>query len=248
MTVPDWLTERPIAHRGLHDRARDRIENSRAAAESAIVHGFAIECDVRLSADGEAIVFHDSTLERLTLRRGPLAELTTAQLGSVFLRGSDETIPSLPDLLSVVSGRVPLIVEIKSRFDGDLRLARRTARILEDYEGPVALKSFDPAVVALLREIAPERPRGIVGQAVYAGEWCAGLSAGQRHVLTDLLHYADSLPDFLSWRVGDLYSAAPYLCRAAAGLPVLAWTVRTDEERHHARRHADQMIFEGFVP
>ncbi len=248
MPVPDWLTERPIAHRGLHDASRGHVENSLSAADCAVVHGFAIECDVRLSADGEAVVFHDETLDRLAGRSGAVADLTAAELRSVRLKDGEDGIPTLSELLARVAGRVPVIVEIKSRFDGDLRLARRIAQILAGNEAPVAVKSFDPAVVALLREIAPERPRGIVGQSVFEGGAYAELSAEQRHVMSNLLHFAESLPDFLSWRVSDLFSAAPYLCRVAAGLPVLAWTVRTDEDRHRARRHADQMIFEGFIP
>ncbi len=247
MSALERLIERPVAHRGLHDLSRGHVENSLSAAESALLHGFGIECDVRLSADGEAMVFHDATLERLTGATGRLADRRAAELETLALSGGDDRIPRLGHLLGLVAGRVPLVIEIKSDFDGDLRLARRTAEAVRDYAGPVALKSFDPAVVAVLREIAPERPRGIVGRSRYEdGEGAP--PAAMRHVLANLLHFEETLPDFLSWNVGDLDTAAPHLCRVGIGLPVLAWTVRSEDEYRQARRHADQIVFEGFLP
>ncbi len=243
-----WLVDRPIAHRGLHDRARGHVENSLSAAECAVVNGFAVECDVRLTADGEAVVFHDEDMERLTGHTGRVADRRAAELAATALSDSTDRIPLLSDLLATVAGRVPLVVEIKSRFDGDLRLARRTAEVIRSYAGPVALKSFDPAVVAVLREIAPERPRGVVGQAVFEGDWCAALSPERKHAMANLLHYTETLPDFLSWNVGALETAVPYLGRHAIGMPVITWTVRSDEDRRRARAHADQMVFEGFMP
>lgn len=247
MSAPDWLTERPVAHRGLHDLSRGHVENSLSAADCAVLNGFAIECDVRLSADDEAMVFHDATLDRLTGRQGSLSEKRAAELEEIELTGGADRIPRLVHLLGLVAGRVPLVVEIKSAFDGDLRLARRTAEIVRDYRGPLALKSFDPAVVAVLREIAPERPRGIVGQNVYRDHEGAP-PPDMRHALANLLHYEETLPDFLSWKVSDLGTAVPHLCRVGIGMPVLTWTVRTEEDRQRARRHADQIVFEGFMP
>lgn len=245
-----WLVARPIAHRGLHDLAAGCIENSLSAAEAAIARGFGIECDVQLSADGQAMVFHDFVLDRLTAESGRVVERTAAALAATGLKGSSDRIPTLPAFLDAIGGRVPLVIEIKSRFDGDLALTRRTAEILGGYTNqPIVLKSFDPAIVTALRSLAPEIPRGIVAMNDYShyADY-AGLDAGEKHALANLLHFGESRPDFLSWKVSDLPSAAPYLCREALGLPLMSWTVRTPEDRARAARHADQMVFEGFLP
>lgn len=250
---PSWLTAHPIAHRGLHERADGRIENSPAAARAAIERGFAIECDVQMSADGEAMVFHDFDLDRLTAETGRLQDRTAAALARIGLTGSHDRIPALPDFLDLIGGRVPLVVEIKSAFDGDLRLARRTAELVAGRAAPVAIKSFDPDVVAHLRENRAalglqSTPLGVVAEAHYRqGEW-AGLPEAKQIELENFLHFERSRPDFLSWGVRDLPHATPYLCRAGLGMPVMSWTVRTPEQRARAAQWADQMVFEGFAP
>lgn len=244
-----WLVAAPIAHRGLHDRAAGLIENSLSAAEAAISGGFGIECDVQLSADGEAMVFHDFTLDRLTGETGRVDALTAATLSAITLTGGTDTIPRLDAFIDRIAGRVPLVIEIKSRFDGAQALTRRTAEIVLARGGlPIVLKSFDPEIVIALRELALGLPRGIVAMADYSGGDTAHLSAERRHAMANLLHFGQSQPDFLSWKVADLPSAAPYLCREALGLPVMSWTVRTPEDRERAARHADQIVFEGFTP
>lgn len=247
--APGWLTARPIAHRGLHDRAGGVIENTLAAAEAAAAAGYAIECDVQLSLDGEAMVFHDGDLDRLTGERGPVRARRAADLAGIALSGSGgERIPTLAALLARVAGRVPLVVEVKTRFDGDLRLAERAAAIAADYAGPLAFKSFDPAVTGALARLAPGRPRGIVAESRQDDASYAPLPAEAKRGLANLLHLAESRPDFLSWRVGDLPCAATHLGRLLGGLPVMTWTVRTPSEREAAAHHADQMVFEGFRP
>ncbi len=251
--APDWLVAQPIAHRGLHDRDAGRVENSVSAAKAALAHRFAIECDVQLSADGEAMVFHDFLLDRLTAQHGEVASRTARELTAVTLTGSADTVAALPDYLDLIAGRVPLVIEIKSRFDGDLRLAHRVAEILAGRASPVAIKSFDPDPIAFLQERRPALgltavPLGIVAEARYdEGEWRA-LAPERRVELTSLLHFERTRPDFLSWRIDDLPHVAPHLCRAALGLPVITWTVRTPGQRVLAARWADQMVFEGFMP
>lgn len=250
---PHWLTARPIAHRGLHDRAQGVIENSASAARAAMARNYAIECDIQISADGEAMVFHDETLERLTQSHGRLDECSAATLSSTALRGSDDPITPLPTFLALIAGRVPLIVEIKSAFDGDMRLAERAAAIVSSYAGPVALKSFDPRVMAHLRRHREKlriahAPLGMVAQAHYDHPEWNGLSADQKHALAHFLHWQDTQPDFLSYCVDDLPHAAPYLLRQALGLPVMAWTVRTPRQSENAARWADQVVFEGCTP
>jgi len=248
MTAPPWLVARPIAHRGLHDHAAGIVENTLFAAEAAIAGGYAIECDVQDTSDGDVVVFHDFTLDRLTTERGPVRERRTAELAEIAIGGTQDRIPTLATFLDGVAGRVPLVVEIKSRFDGDLTLTRRTIDVVSLYNGPVALKSFDPAVVAAIRQLAPGVPRGIVAESRYEHPEWDKLDAAEKHALANLLHFDETRPDFLSWRVGDLPCAAPFLCRTLADLPVMTWTVRTEEDRQHAAAYADQMVFEGFRP
>lgn len=250
--VPGWLTQRPIAHRGLHDRAANRVENSLGAARAAIDAGFAIECDVQRSRDGEAMVFHDFDLQRLTAARGMLAERTAAELERIALDRSADRISTLSAFVDLIGGRVPLICEIKSSFDGDMRLAARTAEVVRDYAGPVALKSFDPAVMKHLRantDLASRQvPLGIVAEAHYSDPEWTGLEPDQRCRLAALTDFADLRPDFLSYAVDDLPHAAATLFRAAWNRPVICWTVRTAEQRKRAERWSDQMVFEGFTP
>lgn len=248
MNAPAWLTSRAIAHRGLHDRARGVIENSIAAAQAAIAHGFAIECDVQDTADGEVVVFHDHTLERLTGATGAVKQTSFSAMTSLRLTDSRENVPSLQDFLAAIGGRTPLVIEIKSRFDGDMTLTQRTLAILATYQGPVAIKSFDPDVVALLRDLAPERPRGIVAQSHYDHAGWAGLPKALHHEMANLLHFPRTMPDFVSWHVGDLPCAAPFLCRQLGNMPVMTWTVRDPQIGIKALAHADQIVFEGFIP
>jgi glycerophosphoryl diester phosphodiesterase len=248
MNAPQWLVARPIAHRGLHDRSKGIFENTLSAAEAAIAGGFSIECDVQATADGEAVVFHDHTLERLTDQSGPVRDRAAAQLTRVAIAATQDRISTLQNFLERIGGRVPVIVEIKSRFDGATILTRRTAEVASRYNGPVALKSFDPAIVALLRQVAPDLPRGIVAEDSYEDREYDGLKAETKRDMANLLHFPRTEPDFISWRVGDLPSAAPFLCRHLGRLPVMTWTVRTEADRGRALAHADQMIFEGFRP
>jgi glycerophosphoryl diester phosphodiesterase len=242
------MTARPIAHRGLHDEARGVIENSPSAARAAVAGDFGIECDVQLTADGEAVVFHDFVLDRLTMASGRVDALSAAALGTVAMRGSDDRILALPAFLDVIAGKVPLVLEIKSRFDGDMRLARRVADVVKASPFPIVLKSFDPRIVTALKTLTPDHARGIVAMNDYSYPDYETCSATEKHAMANLLHFGESRPDFVSWRVRDLLSAAPFLCRRALGLPLMTWTVRNAEDRALSAAHADQMVFEGFVP
>src|SRR5258707_2420598 len=146
-----WLTARPIAHRGLHDPAQGIIENTASAAAGALAGRYGIEADLQISADGEAMVYHDDTLGRLTDGVGALRDMSAAALKRVPFRATADRMMTLGDLLDLVAGRVTLVIEIKSRFDGDLRLAGRTAAGLAPYPGPVGGIPFDPAAVASSR-------------------------------------------------------------------------------------------------
>jgi glycerophosphoryl diester phosphodiesterase len=242
---PDWLIARPIAHRGLHDAAAGRIENTASAALAAVEGNYAIECDVQISADGEAMVFHDDDLDRLTEGHGPVAALPAAELKRVAFRKTADRMMTLGDYCDLIDGRATLVVEIKSRFDGDRRLAERVVRILNAYNGPTAAMSFDPWPVGVVRNMAPGIFRGIVAERHYThAEWNF-LTPRQKLNLSWMLHAPASRPQFIAYHVNDLPAAVPSFGRAL-GLPVLTWTVRTDAQRQIAKRNADQMIFEGF--
>jgi glycerophosphoryl diester phosphodiesterase len=155
---------------------------------------------------------------------------------------------SLGDLCALVQGRVPIVIEVKSHFDGDRRLVRRMAEVLKSYAGPVAGMSFDPDQVAALRETMPELLRGIVAQSTYSETDWLEATAAQRDGMRHLKHAFRTRPDFVAYWVNDLPAPAPWIARHVFGLPLLTWTVRTAEQRSRAGRCADQMIFEGFRP
>src|SRR3954449_4192429 len=164
MRAPDWLTARPVAHRGLHDISRGIVENMPGAVAAAIAGNFAIEVDIQLTADGEAMVHHDDALGRLTEGSGALLQKTAAELKAVKFKNTDERMMSLADLCALTAGRVPLVIEVKSHFDGDRKLVRRMAEVLASYSGPVVGMSFDPDQVLALREKMPALTRGMVAE------------------------------------------------------------------------------------
>ncbi|MFT5742498.1 MAG: glycerophosphoryl diester phosphodiesterase, partial [Paracoccaceae bacterium] len=163
MTLPSSFFIRPIAHRAFHDINRACPENSPAAFAAAIAGGYGIELDVQLSSDGQAMVFHDYALDRLTDEVGPIAQRSAAELGQIALKGGTDTIPTLSQILHQVDGAVPLLIELKDQ-DGALgpsvgQLEKATARALADYVGDIAVMSFNPHSVALMAQIAPHIPR-----------------------------------------------------------------------------------------
>ncbi|WP_421723554.1 glycerophosphodiester phosphodiesterase family protein [Bauldia sp.] len=235
MGGPAWLTERPIAHRGFHDRSAGCIENTLTAVEAAIARDFAIECDVQITSDGEAIVFHDENLMRLTGVNARVDHATLSTIQGLHVLGTSDRIPTLTQLLDAIAGRAPLFVEIKSRFDGDKRLAERVADVLARHAGPVAAMSFDADVIRTVRRRAPSVPCGLV--ASLSGRRGARCHPHRKGRYRDL--------SFVAYEVGALRAEAH---RPGEPLPRLAWTVRTIPDRLAARRHADQIIFEGFDP
>jgi glycerophosphoryl diester phosphodiesterase len=219
-----------------------------AAAQAAVDGNFAIECDIQLTADGEAMVHHDDALGRLTEGSGPLLGKTAAELKAVSFKDTPERMMSLGDLCALVGGRVPLVIELKSHFDGDRRLVRRMAEVLASYSGPAAGMSFDPDQVLALRELMPNLPRGITAERTYEEADWPDASPAQRRGMLHLGHAFRTRPHFVAYWVDDLPAPAPWIARHIFGLPLLTWTVRTKEQRERATRYADQMIFEGFRP
>lgn len=246
MSQFDWLTARPIAHRGFHDRAAGRVENTLPAAEAAVAHNFAIECDLQPTADGRVVVFHDRVLDRLTEATGPLVTRSLAELKAIRLRDTEARIPTLEELLDAVDGRVPLIIEFKSHWDGDRRLEQAVAPILANYSGPVAVMSFDPASMAAMRRLAPTLPRGLIADHFDPGSEGDG-SPLKRFALRHLLAAATVWPSFVSYGIKALPANAPLTLRHF-GMPLITWTVRTPADREKARQFVDQITFEGFDP
>ncbi|MEA2928269.1 MAG: hypothetical protein QOG38_697 [Hyphomicrobiales bacterium] len=248
MPTLDWLTARPIAHRGLHDASAGVIENTPSAFNAAIAANYAIETDVQITADGEAMVHHDFALGRLTLGSRKLAAMTAAGLKDVPFTATAERMITLSELCELVAGRVPLLVEIKTRFDGGRWLTQRVSEVLASYAGRVAVQSFDPEVLVALRAIAPDLTRGIVAERHYADSEWRTLTDNQKRSFANLWHGLRTRPHFVAYHVNDLPSPGPFVARHLFGRPLLAWTVRSTEDRGRAERVADQMIFEGFRP
>jgi glycerophosphoryl diester phosphodiesterase len=248
MSGLDWLIARPVAHRGFHDAGAGVIENTPAAFAAAVASNYAIECDLQISADGEAMVHHDDALGRLTDGRGRLDEMTSAALKRVVFKATADRMISLGELCDLVAGRVTLVIELKAGRAGDQRLAARAAAVLSGYGGSAALMSFDPAQIAPLRTGAPLLTRGLVAESWSASSSGEDILACGRRALAYGRDALRARPQFVAYSVRDLPAALPLAARRLGGMPVLTWTVRSAADRERAAHWADQMIFEGFRP
>lgn len=245
--LPAGFLARPFAHRGLHDAAAGVIENSHAACAAAVSAGYGVEIDVQLSADGEAIVFHDDTLDRLTAEAGPVRSQSAEALQSIALAGSTDRIPTLQEILELIAGRAAVLVEIKDQsgaFGPEVGpLEARTAALLADYFGPCAVMSFNPHAVAWFQRHAPDLARGVVG-----GDFAHAPVTPERRAALAQLEAAPGLAvDFVSYDWRGLPNPATDRVRAA-GAPLLCWTIDSPETAAAAEPHCDQITFEGFRP
>lgn len=224
------------------------IENTASAFTAAIAGNYGIETDVQISADGEAMVHHDDALGRLTDGSGHLAGMSAADIQAARFKATADRIMTLGELCELTGGRTPLVIELKSHFNGDRRLVQRAAQVLAGYRGPAAVMSFDPGMIEAARIIAPGLTRGIVAERHYGhAEWDR-LPASSKTRLAWLLHAGRTRPQFIAYGVKDLPAVAPLVARWVFGLPLLTWTVRSEADRAVARRWTDQMIFEGWRP
>ncbi|MCA1749531.1 MAG: glycerophosphodiester phosphodiesterase family protein [Parasphingopyxis sp.] len=232
-----FLTRAPFAHRGLHGGGI--VENGRAAFEAAIEAGHGIETDVQVSKDGVAMAFHDYELDRLTEKSGPVIERTAKKLKAIELAGTDETIPTLRQMLACVAGRAPVLIEIKAKSRKVKQLCKSVAEALDKYDGEAAVMSFNPEVCAWFAARHPDIVRGLVvteHDEVSAVDRIKGAAKRSLSVFR-------ASPDFLAYDIRDLPSAFASSLRAK-GLPILTWTVRSDGERACAAEHADQIVYE----
>lgn len=248
--LPDEFLKSPIAHRALHDVALGRAENNLAAIDAAITHGFGIEIDIQQSKDGQAMVFHDYHLDRLTAGTGPFAQRTAAELGQLKFQSGETGVPTLSEVLDRVAGRAPLLIEIKDQ-DGVMGsnvgpLEREVARALHEYAGPVAVMSFNPHAVAVMAQAAPRIARGITTCDYNATDW-ALLNEETRAHLREVPDYDRVGASFISHQWRDL-SAKRVSELKQAGARVLCWTVRSQAEADQATRVAENITFEGYLP
>ena len=241
---------RPIAHRGLHNRSRGLIENTEPAFLAAIDNDYGIECDLQPARDGTPMVFHDATLDRLVAARGRIAAQTPDELSRLRYKNQNIGILTFRDLLKLVDGRVPLLVEIKSDGRMPKGFLAAIAEEATGYRGPIALMSFDRAVIEELGKLAPQLPRGIVvGSHQLASNWWAGPStAGQNAAVATLLKKAPPDISFFAIDVRMLEAAKAWLAQHAPAALLFTWTVRTAKERAAAARWADAPIFEATEP
>lgn len=233
--APDWLTRHTFAHRGLHSFGIP--ENSRAAMEAAIERGFGIECDIQMSRDNVPLVFHDWELNRLTSERGRVADKSAEELCRMKLGETDQSIWTLSDLLELVDGRVPILIEVKSLPHFAIQEAcAAIAKVIGSYFRPLAVMSFDPRMGEWFAKRAPQHTRGLV---------CTDtLDHGWKHAWRQPHALERAQPDFLACDIRDLPNAVCSLWHEAER-PLLTWTVRTTDLREKALAHTDALIGEG---
>ena len=238
----------PLAHRALHDVSDGRPENSRAAIRAALDAGYGIEIDLQLSADGQAMVFHDYDLGRLTDAKGPMNARTAVELAQIPLKGGTEGIPTLKEVLELINGRVPLLIEIKDQ-DGAMGTTvgpreQATALANSTYTGPLAVMSFNPHSVAEMARLSPDVARGIVTSAYDPDDW--PLSTEMCDVLRDIPDYDRTGASFISHEACDLDRPRVRALKQG-GARILCWTIRSPLEEAEARRIAENITFEGYL-
>ncbi|MBX5027812.1 glycerophosphodiester phosphodiesterase [Rhizobium lentis] len=235
MTNADWIKDAPVAHRGYHDLNKHVWENTLTAFSRAVEAGFAIECDLHYASDGVPVIFHDEELQRLCNLTGDIRERTSRELGLIAVGGTGDKIPTLSQLLDLVQGKVPLVLELKGREADDEGFAESVLEVLEGYQGKVALMSFDHWLLRDLKALGSPYPVGLTANG---------------NTPEELATHAEAMAiglDFISFYYGDLPNAF-ITGEREKSIPVITWTVRDEEARRRTFENADQMTFEGFDP
>lgn len=240
----DWLLSGPIAHRGLFDTEAGIPENSLAAFRRAADAGIPFELDVQIARDGTLVIAHDATLVRMTGVERRVADLDRDDVRRLRLRagGCDEPLPTLPQALEVVDGRVPVVVDVRRwGMDAGSRLERGVAAVVRGCSGPLAVQSFDPLAVHRLRRLLRDRPVGQISGALRS----AGRAAAW--VGRTMATNAVTAPDFIAYELEMLPSRYATFWRRR-GLPLIAWTAGSPEDEARAARLADNFFFDGYLP
>lgn len=234
-----WVINKPIAHRGLHNF--NLPENSLPAFENSVEHGFAIELDVRIIDDQTPVVFHDEKLSRMTNRDGYVSNLKAADLCDIKLLKTDFGIPTLEQVLETVNGKVPLLIEIK-KADQSFALEERVIDMLKAYNGDFAVQSFDPFSLQYFYKNAPQIMRGQLSSYFHHADF--DTTRREKKRMKKLKYNDVSRPDFISYKITNL----PNKYVTNTGLPVVAWTIRSELEAQKSQKLCDNYIFEGFIP
>ena len=242
--------DRPIAHRTLHDLANGRPENSWEGLAAAMALNLPVEVDLQLSRDGVPMVFHDEDLDRLTAETGRVDARDAAELSAIPLVGGQRGIPRFDEFMTHVAGGVPVLVELKDQ-DGALGpkhsvMEAAVCDILRGYDGAVAVMSFNPHMIARCAELAPDLPRGLVTDPFLTEDW-PEVDALRRAQLAEIPDYEEVGACFISHNVKYLEDKAVAGVTRAGGR-VFCWTVRCAEQEAEARRIAQNITFEGYIP
>lgn len=248
--LPKIFFDKPFAHRGLHDVGDGRPENSLASFRAAIALGYGIELDLQISKDGQAMVFHDYDLQRLTGVGGAVCQRAADELGALPLIGADEGIPKLVEVLALVDGQVPLLVEIKNqnlRLGAEIGdLEETTAAVLKSYNGPVALMSFSPHSVMWMSTLCPDTPRGLTTCNFDKEDWLL-VPNERREELATIADFDATGSCFISHQ-RDQLDSPQVLGLKSRNIPVFCWTIRDAEQERKARQIADNVTFEAYLP
>ncbi len=231
-----WLINRPIAHRGLW--GNDLIENSLSAYKNAVDNGYPIEIDLYSSKDGTLFSFHDVLLKRMTGADGLIYEKTAKQLRALRLLDSNEKIPTLDEVLFLVDGRVPLLIELKDQPDKSY--VDKVVERLKSYKGEFAIQSFNPLYIKRVKELAPEFIRGILATKTYSKQ----LPFIKRQVVKNMLLNFLIKPDFISYSFEDL----PLKKRKIKNTPLITWTITSQADYEKIKPYVKNIIFENFIP
>lgn len=235
-----WL----YAHRGLHDNKTDAPENSLAAFKRAVDAGYGIELDIQLTKDGQVVVFHDDTLKRICGIEGKVCDYTYEQLQEFKLCDSKERIPLFPQVLQLVNGQVPLIVEFKGNNSTNVDLCPVADEILQKYKGVYCMESFNPLMVAWYRKNRPVVVRGQLSERFFSN----GRKNLLHFVLQNLMLNFYAKPDFIAYKWSDHKTMARRICRKLYGTVAVTWTIQSEEAYEASKEHFDLFIFDSFVP
>ena len=233
----NWFIKYKLAHRGLHNDIYP--ENSLGAFENAMAHGFAIELDVRVTKDGSLVIFHDSNLQRMCGVNSNIADLTLSDIKECRLLNSEFAIPTLEEVLDLVQGNTPIMIELKP-VSRKMKITNKVYDAIKDYKGDIAVKAFNPLYMLWFKKHAPHIIRGMLSSYFKH----TNLPFIYKFLIKRLTFFGRIKPDFISYDINNL----PNKYVKNKNVPILAWTIYSEEEEKHALTLADNVIFQDFIP